>query len=60
MTLGSNSKVYVSNENLTATQAYWVYCQNDDDEITLLGTAVVDDDFETGLKPGWNFVGPAV
>jgi len=56
MTLDANGKAYVFNGDLTASQAYWVYCHKAE-IITLLGTALEDIDFDASLKPGWNFIG---
>ena len=57
MTLDANSKTYVNNGNLAASQACWIYCQTAE-TITLSGTPPENFDFAASLKPGWNLVGP--
>ncbi len=57
MTLDAGRNANVLNGSLAASQACWIYCQ-EEDEFTVSGTALEEFDFAASLKSGWNFVGP--
>ncbi|MDD3523238.1 MAG: leucine-rich repeat protein [Candidatus Cloacimonetes bacterium] len=57
MKLSQVDNSYVLCDKLSVPDACWVFAP-DEEEITLVGTSPEDFDFEAGLQPGWNFVGP--
>jgi hypothetical protein len=54
----ASSKAYVVSGDLAAFQACWIYCQAEEETLTLVGTPPQNFDFFASLQPGWNFAGP--
>jgi hypothetical protein len=58
MSPDAKSEAYTVNGDLAAFQACWIFCQTEEETLTLEGTPLENFDFFASLQPGWNFAGP--